>query len=260
MAAPHQISFEGCFSESFERGGGVLSPQLCERFKTLLAGLGLSEEEKGKINDALSLMVASHADQAPRPDGQPYVDHPLSVAITCIEKFGFKDADSICAALLHDTVEDQAANIVMFLGGVVNAGETLEEAALAAIRDKFGNKTADFVGHLTNPDYTLMAKGLIAEGDTRGESELKNILYKEHFFQIYEASPEAFAIKLADFFGNALQIDSLNEGAKKDKLKIKYGPVLKEVIELLKSPEVKIRVRLESIEEMERVYKFSYKP
>ena len=39
-----------------------------------------------------------------RQSGEPYIIHPLSVAIIIAELYG--DTDTICAALLHDTIED----------------------------------------------------------------------------------------------------------------------------------------------------------
>src|SRR5258708_31630178 len=36
--------------------------------------------DAARILDALELMVELHLDQAPRPDGTPYIEHPLAVA------------------------------------------------------------------------------------------------------------------------------------------------------------------------------------
>lgn len=85
----------------------------------------MSEEVKANISDLLSKMkknnwrsntklitkaynyaVLHHGDQK-RRSGEPYIIHPLQVAYTLAD-MGLDDA-TICAALLHDVVEDTEA-------------------------------------------------------------------------------------------------------------------------------------------------------
>jgi len=58
------------------------------------------------IQKAYDVAKEKHGDQL-RKSGEPYIIHPLQVAYTlaCIEL----DEDTICAALLHDVVEDTEA-------------------------------------------------------------------------------------------------------------------------------------------------------
>ena len=56
-----------------------------------------------KIRAAYDLAEAAHAGQM-RSSGDPYITHPLSVADILLDYC--MDTDTICAALLHDTVED----------------------------------------------------------------------------------------------------------------------------------------------------------
>ncbi len=62
-----------------------------------------SEEEQAQIKKAYELAKKLHADQK-RDSGEPYIIHPINVAynVACT----VADTDSICAALLHDTLED----------------------------------------------------------------------------------------------------------------------------------------------------------
>ena len=46
-----------------------------------------------------------------RRQREPYVDHPLRVTIRILSHYRVTDADVLCAALLHDTVEDHADDI-----------------------------------------------------------------------------------------------------------------------------------------------------
>ena len=58
-----------------------------------------------KITDAFNYADELHAGQK-RQSGEPYISHPVAVAENVIS-LGL-DTDSVCAALLHDTVEDCA--------------------------------------------------------------------------------------------------------------------------------------------------------
>ncbi|MDR1895359.1 MAG: RelA/SpoT family protein [Prevotellaceae bacterium] len=63
-----------------------------------------SEESKLKIRKAFDF--ANHAHMGVRrKSGEPYILHPLSVAMIVASDIGLGE-DSICAALLHDVVED----------------------------------------------------------------------------------------------------------------------------------------------------------
>lgn len=67
--------------------------------------------EAARILAALELMVELHLNQAPRPDGSQYIEHPLAVAAQVLEAMVRKDPDVVVAALLHDAVEDQAERL-----------------------------------------------------------------------------------------------------------------------------------------------------
>ena len=62
-----------------------------------------SEEEIAKINKAYSYAEGLHKNQV-RQSGEPYITHPLNVAIILASMHA--DVDTICAGLLHDTLED----------------------------------------------------------------------------------------------------------------------------------------------------------
>ncbi len=61
------------------------------------------EETKEKIKLAYDLAAHYHRNQT-RQSGEPYIIHPLSVAYILQEMHA--DRDTICAGLLHDTLED----------------------------------------------------------------------------------------------------------------------------------------------------------
>ena len=78
-----------------------------ELIKPLLEVIERSERtyDLEKINRAYLYAATLHAGQF-RQSGEPYISHPVAVA-AIVAELGL-DTDSICAALLHDTVEDCA--------------------------------------------------------------------------------------------------------------------------------------------------------
>src|SRR5690349_7401811 len=74
--------------------------------------------DQARLNRALDLAARLHA--ADRREREPYVNHLLRVAIRVMSHYGVRDADVACAALLHDAVEDHAADLAA--GGREAAG------------------------------------------------------------------------------------------------------------------------------------------
>lgn len=64
----------------------------------------IKEEKIQEVEKAYNLAAEIHKNQF-RQSGEPYIVHPLSVALNVI-KMHVYDTDTICAALLHDTIED----------------------------------------------------------------------------------------------------------------------------------------------------------
>ncbi len=67
----------------------------------------LDEDSLAKIEEAYRYAAEHHRDQR-RRSGEPYINHPVEVAIILAGDLHM-DEDTICAALLHDTVEDTDA-------------------------------------------------------------------------------------------------------------------------------------------------------
>jgi len=102
-----------------------------EEMIKLLEYLGSNERnyDLNKITEAYKYADALHAGQM-RQSGEPYISHPVAVA-RIVAELGL-DTDSICAALLHDTVEDCA-----------------DKTDLATISKMFGGEVAMLVDGLT---------------------------------------------------------------------------------------------------------------
>jgi hypothetical protein len=160
--------------------------------------------DRKRAQDALALAGRLHA--ADRRQREPYANHLLRVAIRILSHYRVTDPDVACAALLHDAVEDHAADIAPADG---------RQAALAVLAGRFGHRTAALV---TSPGWEP------------GRDKHKQ--YREHV----AASPWARVIKASDFTDNAVGIIHLT-GPKLAKLAGKYGPLVPTLRELILRPD-----------------------
>jgi guanosine-3',5'-bis(diphosphate) 3'-pyrophosphohydrolase len=110
----------------------------------------VSQAEFGRIRDAWQLATSAHAGQT-RQSGEPYSTHPLAVAEILFDALE-PDADALCAALLHDVVEDSDTSLVFI--------REQFGAPVAAIVD--GVSKLARVGASTSNDDTL--RKLVAAG------------------------------------------------------------------------------------------------
>ena len=112
---------------------------------------------------ALAFAAHKHRDQRRKdPEASPYINHPIALADVLVNEAAVTDVEVLCAALLHDTVEDTAT--------------TPEE-----LREAFGSRVARIVAEVTD-DKSL-------------SKEERKRLQIEHAPQL---STEAKLVKLAD--------------------------------------------------------------
>jgi hypothetical protein len=131
------------------------------------------------------------------------------VAVRISGHYGIRDPDIVCAALLHDAVEDHTEDL---------APHGSQRDALAVLARQFGSRLADLVAWVTNPPEQ--------PGRDRHEQ------YREHVAASLEASPWARVIKVSGFTDNGVGLIHTT-GAKMESLATKYAPlvpVLREMI------------------------------
>lgn len=206
---------------------------LLAEFDQLIEGLGFSGKDRSEILAARELALRAHFRQADRLDGQPYINHPLAVAVTLIRSLGVTDMSSIQAALLHDCVEDQAATVIQLLRGTVGSAGDNQYLAHQRISWAFGRRVGEMVRNLTNPDFRDQAIRAQMKGDSRSGREIEDELYKDHVVHMMERDPAAFLVKLADFYQNAFGLTAVRCPAIQSKLRQKYGPVIPALLEKL---------------------------
>jgi HD domain len=193
---------------------------LRERFAAEVASF--SEQDQRRLKRALDLVGRLHADD--RREREPYVNHLLRVAIRIMSHYRVRDTDVICAALLHDAVEDHPAELAASVPGQDGGAGDDQAAALTALTAQFGTRVAELVAAVTNPPYA-------PERDAHEQ-------YREHVADSLRRSPWARVIKASDFTDNGAGLIH-STGARLGKLAGKYAPlvpVLRELIERSDTP------------------------
>jgi GTP diphosphokinase / guanosine-3',5'-bis(diphosphate) 3'-diphosphatase len=126
-------------------------------------GLHLQEDDLALLLKSLAFAARKHRHQR-RKDarGLPYINHPIALANVLFSEGGVSDIQVLCAAILHDTLEDTSAT----------------QAELA---DLFGEKIREIVIEVTD--------------DKRLPKRERKRLHIDHAAQL---SPAAKLVKLAD--------------------------------------------------------------
>jgi hypothetical protein len=166
-----------------------------------------ADADRRRLERALQLAAQLHAGD--RRQREPYLNHLLRVATRIICHYGVHDADVVCAALLHDAVEDHPRELA-------TGGSTQD--ALAVLAAEFGPRVAELVAAVTNPDYVP------------GRDEHDQ--YRQHVAKSLDGCPWARVIKASDFTDNGVGLIHTS-GPKLDRLARKYAalvPVLRQLI------------------------------
>ncbi len=137
----------------------------------------LDEDARGKVDRAYRFAADYHKDQR-RRSGEPYINHPVEVALILSQNLHM-DEDTICAALLHDTVEDTSA--------------TLDE-----LKELFGETVADLVDGVT--------KLTSIEVSSMDEKQARNL---QKMFLAMSHDIRVVVIKLADRLHNMRTLAAL---------------------------------------------------
>ncbi|HUA29348.1 MAG TPA: HD domain-containing protein [Streptosporangiaceae bacterium] len=184
-------------------------PGLRERFAIETEVLPAADRDRTR--EALDLAARMHAGD--RRQREPYVNHLLRVAIRIMTYYRVTDADVICAALLHDAVEDHATALAPGGG---------QREALDAIAGRFGPRVAELVASVTIPPF--------APGQDR------HGLYRQHVAESLRASPWARVIKASDFTDNGVGLIHTT-GSALPRLARKYAPLVPVLAELIARPD-----------------------
>lgn len=128
-----------------------------------------------EVSRAVRFAGAWHADQR-RPTGAPYIEHLLEALEVLVRGAGVTSAPVLCAAVLHDVVEDTPCT-------------------LAQVSDAFGPQVAEVVRWVTIPEPVAGEKAATVK-----EASLKRLRH---------APREAVLVKLADRASNVQTLRNL---------------------------------------------------
>ena len=152
--------------------------EIIRQYRALLRSLRpkLKRGDKELLRHAFEMSAEAHKTTR-RKSGEPYILHPLAVAMICVEEIGLGVRSTICA-LLHDTVEDTDI--------------TLED-----LEHEFGTEIAKIVDGLTKIASVI---------DTNTSQQAEN--FKKILLTLTD-DPRVILIKLADRLHNMRTLDSM---------------------------------------------------
>jgi (p)ppGpp synthase/HD superfamily hydrolase len=138
------------------------------------------------VAKAVEFATRYHGDQR-RPTGAPYLEHLLEALEVLVRGARVTDPDVLCAAVLHDVVEDTPC--------------TLDDVRVA-----FGGRVADMVGWVTKPE---------PEGGADRRADRKAA--KESYLKSLRHAPDdAVLVKLADRASNVQTLRNLSPARQRD--------------------------------------------
>jgi guanosine-3',5'-bis(diphosphate) 3'-pyrophosphohydrolase len=152
--------------------------EILRHYRALLRALKpkLKPGDRELVRRAFSMAAEAHKTMR-RKSGEPYILHPLAVAMICVEEIGLGVRSTICA-LLHDTVEDT-------------------ELTLEDLQRDFGSEIVRIVDGLTKISNVI---------DTNSSQQAEN--FKKILLTLTD-DPRVILIKLADRLHNMRTLDSM---------------------------------------------------
>jgi (p)ppGpp synthase/HD superfamily hydrolase len=166
-------------------------------FTRLLRPFEHSTGDIMKITRAFSIAMKAHSGQVKKGNKiEPYINHPLRVALILTEEIHEYDIDLICAAILHDTLGINANASMSSPLSTVNSRDSSE----ARIKNEVGERVYGIVKTLAKP----LAK-----------SDEKDRILGEYFRNIARSPEDVRYIKLADRLDN---IRNLKNAIQKDRV------------------------------------------
>ena len=167
-------------------------------FTRLLKPFENSIDDILKITRAFSIAIKVHSGQVKKGNRiEPYINHPLRVALILTEELHEYDIDLVCAAILHNTLGISAGTSATNPKGRTDSQRDILEARL---KNEFGERVYCIV--------TTLAKPL-------AKSEEKERILGEYFKNIARGPEDVRYIKLADRLDN---IRNLKNAIQKDKV------------------------------------------
>lgn len=201
---------------------------LLKRFDLSIRKFGNPTAER--LTAILYLMIGLHWSQSPRSGGEPYITHPLRVAVRLLEEFHDIESSLIEIELLHDALEDQLGKI---LGDQIESDDFANPEALqrgiTRMTEWLGEDIASGVAFLTFPYWQMVFPTLEASEAGKKDDLHTSKEYKapdKGITAMMTSYPRIALIKFSDLMDNAFTVSSIAAIPRRLKLSRKYLPVL----------------------------------
>jgi (p)ppGpp synthase/HD superfamily hydrolase len=176
--------------------------------------------DTASLTAALELAAYVHRDDArgnrKNLPVDSYVTHPFRLVLRLL-RYGCRDGAVLCAAALHDTMEDHPGEVVTLLGGTPGgslARPTGQDRAVDLLAATFGPDVSRIVAAVTNPPRPA-----------RESEDERHDAYRAHVAEVV-ADAQAFLVKFADFVDNAGSLRHMADGRRRARLAKKYVPLV----------------------------------
>ena len=160
-------------------------------FLRLIKTFERSTEDVIKITRAFGIALKIHNGEF-RGEIDPFINHPLKVALLFTEELRILDADLICAALLHDTLNSDE-DVLKDFGGPIR--EILRVPVMPSFnKDEREKMLNEYFNNLSNS--SLFTRYLVLAERLENVRALKNASHK-HKISRYKEETEKYVIPLA---------------------------------------------------------------
>ena len=177
---PYEDDIKPVLASTYNLNEEQENKEIVRHYRALLRALRpkIKKGDKELLRTAFEMATNAHKTMR-RKSGEPYIFHPIAVAMICVEEIGLGVRSTICA-LLHDTVEDT-------------------DITLDDIKSEFGNEIAKIVDGLTKISTVM---------DTNSSQQAEN--FKKILLTLTD-DPRVILIKLADRMHNMRTLDSMKQ-------------------------------------------------
>ena len=173
----------------------ILSDFTKRGFVRLIKPFESSPDDLIKITRAFGIALKTHVGEFRDENKiEPYINHPLKVALVITEELRIYNADLVCAALLHDTTLKDDVELKKDFGEVIH--DIVHLVAMPITRNEERAKTLDeyFYSIANSP---VLIRYLIVADRLENVRALKNAAQKNKILR-YKEETQKYIIPIAE--------------------------------------------------------------
>lgn len=164
-------------------------------FVRLIKPFESSTDDLIKITRAFGIALKTHVGEFRDENKiEPYINHPLKVALVITEELRIYNADLVCAALLHDTTLKGNGELKNDFGEVIH--DIVHLVAMPKIGNEEREKTLDkYFYNIANS--SVLIRYLILADRLENVRALKNAVHKNKILR-YKEETQKYIIPIAE--------------------------------------------------------------